>query len=162
MNLILWRHAEAFDLGELVAPGCKRDLARVLTPRGHKQAASTAEWLRQHLKQRFRVVSSPALRAQQTAKAFTDQVEILHELGPLADVTHVLGAIHWPEGDDVIIVGHQPWLGQLASLLLSGSEQNWSVKKSGLWWLTHRDRKPEQEDRAQTVLRLVLPPDLID
>ena len=39
--------------------------------------------------------------------------------------------------DYLILVGHQPWLGQLCSYLLNGgwlAGQYWSVKKSGIWW----------------------------
>lgn len=161
MNLILWRHAEAIDLGTPVTPGCKRDLERKLTDRGQIQAADTARWLRKHVKRDYRVICSPALRALQTAKAFSDTPEIIEALCPLADASHVLGAINWPQGKDVIVVGHQPWIGRVASLLLSGHEQDWSVKKSSIWWLSHRLRKQESHEKAQTVLRLVLPPDLI-
>lgn len=161
MNLILWRHAEAIDLGTPVTPGCKRDLERKLTERGQQQATDTARWLRKHVKREYRVICSPALRALQTANALTKDPEILEELCPLADASHVLGAINWPQGKDIIVVGHQPWIGRVASLLLSGQEQDWSVKKSSIWWLSHRERKQENHEKAQTVLRLVLPPDLI-
>jgi phosphohistidine phosphatase len=67
----------------------------------------------------------------------------------------VLAAIDWPQGHEyTVVVGHQPWIGQLASLLLAGQEINWSVKKSGIWWLTARTRESE----AQVVLRAVIPP----
>ena len=161
MNLILWRHAEAIDLGIPVTPGSKRDLERALTERGLQQAQATAQWLKKNVKRKLRVITSPALRAVQTAQAYTDQPEIVQELNPLADASHVLGAINWPQGQDVLVIGHQPWLGQVASLLLAGHEQNWSVKKSAIWWLSHRARQQEAQERAQTVLRLVLPPDLI-
>ena len=161
MNLILWRHAEAIDLGTPVTPGCKRDLERKLTDRGQIQAADSARWLRKHVKRDYRVICSPALRALQTAKAFCENPEINEALSPLADASHILGAINWPQGKDVIVVGHQPWIGRVASLLLSGQEQDWSVKKSSIWWLSHRLRKQENHEKAQTVLRLVLPPDLI-
>ncbi|KAA0253219.1 MAG: histidine phosphatase family protein, partial [Acidobacteria bacterium] len=39
--------------------------------------------------------------------------------------------------------------GRLVSLLLSGEEADWSVKKGAVWWLTTRER----EGRAQVVLR---------
>ena len=161
MNLILWRHAEAIDLGIPVTPGSKRDLERALTERGQQQAQATAQWLKKNVKRKLRVITSPALRAVQTAKAYTDQPEIVQELNPLADASHVLGAINWPQGQDVLVIGHQPWLGQVASLLLAGHEQNWSFKKSAIWWLSHRSRQQEEQEKPQTVLRLVLPPDLI-
>ena len=161
MNLILWRHAEAVDLGIPVTPGSKRDLERALTDRGQQQAKATAQWLARNVKRKLRVICSPALRATQTAHAYTDKVEIIDALNPLADARHVLGAIDWPQGNDVLVIGHQPWIGRVASLLLAGHEQNWSVKKSAIWWLTHRVRQQEEQERAQTLLRLVLPPDLI-
>lgn len=161
MNLILWRHAEAVDLGVPVTPGSKRDLERVLTDKGVEQAQATAQWLKKNVKRKMRVICSPALRALQTAKAYTDKPEIIADLNPLADASHVLGAINWPRGDDVLVIGHQPWIGRVASLLLAGQEQDWSVKKSAIWWLSHRLRQQETQENAQTVLRLVLPPDLI-
>lgn len=161
MNLILWRHAEAIDLGIPVTPGCKRDLDRALTERGKMQAENTAKWLKKNVKRKFRVITSPALRAMQTALAYTDHPEVIEDLNPLADTSHVLGAINWPQGSDIIVVGHQPWIGRIASLLLAGNEQNWSIKKSGIWWLSHRIRQQENDENAQTILRLVLPPDLM-
>lgn len=161
MNLILWRHAEAVDLGVPVTPGSKRDLERVLTDKGVEQAQATAQWLKKNVKRKMRVICSPALRALQTAKAYTDKPEIFADLNPLADASHVLGAINWPRGDDVLVIGHQPWIGRVASLLLAGQDQDWSVKKSAIWWLSHRLRQQETQENAQTVLRLVLPPDLI-
>jgi len=61
MDLILWRHADA----EEGAP----DLARKLTPKGERQAARVAAWLREHLPENYRLLASPAVRAQQTAEA---------------------------------------------------------------------------------------------
>lgn len=161
MNLILWRHAEAVNLGIPVTPGSKRDLERALTDKGFEQAQATAHWLKKNVKRKMRVICSPALRALQTAKAYTDKPEIIDDLNPLADASHVLGAINWPQGNDVLVIGHQPWIGRVASLLLAGQEQDWSVKKSAIWWLSHRVRQQESQEKAQTVLRLVLPPDLI-
>ena len=61
MDLILWRHADAEDGAD--------DMARRLTPRGEKQAAAMAEWLRARLPRNYTVLASPAVRAQQTAAA---------------------------------------------------------------------------------------------
>ena len=161
MNLILWRHAEATDLGIPVTPGSKRDLERALTEKGHQQAQATGLWLAANIKRRFRVLSSPALRAVQTAQAFTQTPEIVRDLNPLADASHVLAAINWPQGNDVLVIGHQPWIGRVASLLLAGQEQDWSVKKSSIWWLSHRARQQEHQEKAQTLLSLMLPSDIV-
>jgi len=57
----------------------------------------------------------------------------------------------------VLVIGHQPTLGRLAALLLGGEEADWSVKKGGVWWFSNRVRN----DETQTVLRVVLNPDLL-
>lgn len=158
MNLILWRHAEAEDLPDALSISRSADLQRPLTRRGRKQAEASADWLRGHLPADYRVVCSPALRTRETAAALSGNAEILEDLAPGADVGAVLAAIDWPQGHDhTVVVGHQPWIGQLASLLLAGQEIPWSVKKSGIWWLTGRTREHE----AQVVLRAVIQPDFL-
>ena len=68
-----------------------------------------------------------------------------------------IGAADWPRAKaPVVIVGHQPTLGHVASFLLAGEVQDWSVKKAGVWWLSSRERDGEE----QTVLRAVISPDL--
>src|SRR2546423_14864052 len=61
MDLILWRHADAEEGAD--------DMARKLTAKGEAQAAKVGAWLRKRLPKDAVVVSSPAVRAQQTAKA---------------------------------------------------------------------------------------------
>lgn len=155
MNLILWRHAEAED--------AEPDLARKLTPRGRKQAARVAAWLDEHLPKPYAVISSPAARARQTAQALSERYAVDPRIAPDADVAHYIAASEWPLGPEaasgtVVLVGHQPTLGRLASLLLSGEERDWTVRKGAVWWLSTRDR----EGSEQVVLRAVLGPDLLD
>ena len=41
----------------------------------------------------------------------------------------------------VLVIGHQPTLGLVASTLLSGGiAQPWSIRKGGVWWLRRRER----------------------
>lgn len=157
MHLILWRHAEAEDLPETLCMDSRLDLKRALTARGHKQAEKSARWLRDHLDNKTRILASPALRARETVQALTPNAQILPELEPGADVSTVLSAVGWPHGPSVVLVGHQPWLGRLASLLLAGQEMNWSIKKSGIWWLSSRTR----EEETQMVLRAVVNPEFL-
>jgi phosphohistidine phosphatase len=149
MDLLLWRHAEAVDGSP--------DHARELTARGHKQARAVADWLQKRQPKKLRVLVSPTLRTRQTAAAFTDDFEIASELAPERNVAELLAAAGWPDGGGaVMIVGHQPPLGRLAALLLSGQEADWTIKKGALWWFTSRVRDGE----SQTVLRAVIPADL--
>lgn len=157
MDLIVWRHADAGDAETDLAS----DAARRLTERGRKQAERMARWLQARLPERYTVLSSPAARARETAEALGAKVRVDARLGPGADVAHCLAALDWPQGPEarsrhVVLVGHQPTLGRLVSLLLSGEEADWSVKKGAVWWLTTRER----EGRAQVVLRAAISPDL--
>lgn len=150
MDLLLWRHAEAVD-------GIP-DASRELTQRGIKQADRMAEWLHANRPKRLRVLASPTLRTRQTAAAFSDDFEIVPALGTDASVAGILAATGWPDGAGAcLLVGHQPSLGRLAALLLSGQEADWTIKKGALWWFTNRVREGE----SQTVLRCALPADLL-
>ena len=125
MDLILWRHAEAFDGSP--------DLARRLTPKGHKQAADMAKWLEQRLPAKTRILASPAARAQETVKALDRPFEMIASIAPEADPTAILAAADWPTAKGaVLIVGHQPTLGQAAALLLAGEPMGFSLKKGGM------------------------------
>ena len=114
MDLILWRHAEA-------EPG-EPDLGRRLTAKGIKQAERMATWLEGHLPDTCRILVSPADRAQQTALALKRKFRTVPEIAPGATVASVLAAAGWPDArEPVLIVGHQPTLGEVAAFLLSGT-----------------------------------------
>jgi phosphohistidine phosphatase len=150
MDLILWRHCEA-------EPG-EPDLGRRLTSKGVKQAERMAQWLERHLPDSCRILVSPADRAQQTALALQRKFRTVPELAPGATVGAVLAAANWPDSrEPVLIVGHQPTLGMIASFLLSGEEAYWSVRKGAVWWLSDRVR----ESGAAVVLKTVLGPDYL-
>ncbi len=115
MDLILWRHAEAIDL-ELVGD----DMMRTLTPRGEKQADRMAAWLDRQLPEGAKVWASPALRTQQTAKALGRKFKTSPALAPLATVDQLLELVQWPHAKGcVVVVGHQPTLGQALAKLLA-------------------------------------------
>lgn len=153
MDLILWRHAEAFDLTE-----GGDDLDRALTPKGERQAARMADWLNRHLTAGTRVLASPARRAQQTVQALDRRVRTVPVLAPTGTVDGLLAAARWPEARDaVLVVGHQPTLGMTAGYLLTGQPQPWTVRKGALIWLRARERDGE----LQVVLHAALSPDLL-
>lgn len=157
MDLILWRHAEAFELAADMLSE-QNDLDRALTAKGERQAHRMADWLNQRLAHSTRVLVSPARRAQQTAKALDRSFKTLDALLPGASAESLIRAARWPQGSEpVLIVGHQPTLGLVAAQLLSGTPQNWAVKKSAVWWLRDRDR----EGSAQVVLQVVQGPDYL-
>ncbi len=148
MELILWRHADAEET--------RPDLDRTLTDLGRKQAARVADWVTLRLPPDIRILVSPAIRAVQTAQALGRNYEVVPALAPGARVEDVLSAAGWPNASHpVMIVGHQPTLGQVAMFLLSGQTGDLTVKKAGIWWFQNRGRIGEM----QVVLRAVAAPD---
>jgi len=150
MDLILWRHAEA-------EPG-EPDLGRRLTAKGIKQAERVAAWLDGHLPDTTRILASPADRAQQTALALKRKFRTADELAPGATASAVLAVAAWPDArESVLIVGHQPTLGEVASLLLAREELPWSIRKGAVWWLSNRVR----DGVSAVVLKGVIGPDFV-
>ena len=149
MDLILWRHAEA-EPGEI-------DLQRVLTPRGQKQARKVGGWLDRHLPDKVRILCSPAVRTIQTAEALARKFKVMPELAPNAAPLALLTAAHWPDArEPVLIIGHQPTLGQVASLLIAGTVQPWSLRKGSVWWISQHD----DNEGLGNFIRAVITPEL--
>lgn len=153
MDLILWRHAEAEDVS---ADGT--DLSRALTPRGEKEAARMGAWLDSKLPDTARILSSPARRCEQTVMALGRKHKVRPELAPGASPQALLEAAQWPQSRQVVVlVGHQPTLGQLIAQLLGLQAGECPVRKGSAWWLRARERNGV----FQTVVVAVRSPDLV-
>ena len=151
MDLILWRHAEAEDPRDGLD-----DLARVLTGKGEKQAARMAAWLDRQLPEGARVLCSPARRCEQTALALGRKMKTRAELAPDTTVERLLEAAQWPAArQPVVIVGHQPVLGETIAHLLGIAGGSCAVRKGAAWWLRTRERAGD----AQCVVVAVQSPD---
>ena len=150
MELILWRHAEAED--------GMPDSARELTGKGLKQARAMAEWLKPRLPESTRIIASPTRRTQQTASALGNDFETVKEIGAGASAKAILAAAGWSAAKGtVVVVGHQPTLGEVAALLLSGELAGWNIKKGAVWWFSRKEKAGVEE----TVLRAVISPDML-
>lgn len=153
MDLILWRHAEAEEGDETVD-----DMVRCLTPRGVKQAHRMAQWLDRNLPESTRVLASPAHRTEQTVRALGRRYKLRTELAPGCSSDQLLSAAQWPDSKAaVLVVGHQPVLGQTVAQLLGMGEMELSVRKGAVWWLRRRER----DGLAQTVVVTVQAPELL-
>ena len=153
MDLILWRHAEA----EEAAPGGS-DAERELTPRGEKQALRMAQWLERQLPESTRILSSPARRCEQTVLCLGRKYKVRDELSPDGQAEQLLNLVHWPaQKTPTLLVGHQPWLGQILALALNVPESGLSVRKGSVWWLRSRLR----DEVSQTVLMCVQSPEFL-
>ena len=153
MDLILWRHAEAQEW----TPGCD-DMARRLSSRGEKQAARMAGWLDRQLPDNTRILVSPARRTEQTASALGRKFKTRPELAPGGTVAQLLAVAQWPDAKGcVLVVGHQPTLGQTIAQLIGLSVTECQVRKGAVWWLRHRQR----EALVQTLVVTVQSPEVL-
>lgn len=148
MQLILWRHADAED------PDAAGDAARRLTKKGRKQAEHMADWLRQRVGGDWRILASPAKRALETVKPLDLPYEVSEAVGTSATVSSALREAGWPRGErSVIIVGHNPTLGEIAQRLM-GAGESVAFRKGAVWWFEARD--------DAVVLKAVMTPEMLE
>lgn len=116
-----------------------------------------AVWLNRQLPASVRVLVSPAVRTRETAEALGRPVQVVQALGPGARAQDLLDCAGWPGGEGaVLLVGHQPALGQVAAQILCGQPLAWTVKKGAVWWL----RGERRAGGLNVVLRAVRLPEL--
>jgi phosphohistidine phosphatase len=145
MDLILWRHAEA-------AAG-DPDAARPLTDYGRSQAQLMARWLVTRLPANLRLIVSPARRAQETALTLARSFETNESLSPGTDAATLLRVAGWPDAErPVMLVGHQPTLGETAAGLIDGRQASWRIGMGAVWWLRSR-----QNQRGRSPLKVSVP-----
>jgi phosphohistidine phosphatase len=122
MELLIVRHAIAFERDR---HRWRDDGARPLSPAGIRRARKAAAGIKQLCKSPDRLLTSPLVRARQTAQILTDiagwpQAEVASELSPGAPATAVLKLLDKDRSNLVAIVGHQPSLGALLTACLLG------------------------------------------
>ena len=138
MKLYILRHGEAADHGD---PRYENDADRPLTPRGIQRTKALAHTLRL-MDISFDVIfSSPLVRARETAEIVErglrlhGRLELTEHLALSGDVeklVHQLNKIR-PAPGSILLVGHEPYLSHLVSLLCTGgSHLSLALKKSGL------------------------------
>lgn len=136
MELLLIRHAPAED----PAPD-RPDAARALTRRGRRRFRAAVAGLSRLGLDVDHVLYSPLDRAVQTAELLepieegpAEQLEAL-ALPPDRALVEAISAI---SARRIALVGHEPWLGELAALLITGkvgASGNLSFRKGGVAWL---------------------------
>jgi phosphohistidine phosphatase len=152
MDLILWRHAQAVE-------GVP-DLERALTPRGEKDAARVGGWLRERIPPGSAIVlCSPARRTRQTADALGIGYTVIDALAPGATAQSAIAATGWPDRGDatVIVVGHNPWIGEAVAQLVSGVARPWPMRKGAFWWLSWRAGR----GAGEVLVRAAMSPELL-
>lgn len=137
MDLYLIRHAIAADLDPVAWPD---DTKRPLTPDGAKRYRQAARGLRRLAPKVDAVLSSPYVRAWETAKILADRAgwpaptrcDALAGGGTPSAVVRAMGRRGSAEA--VALVGHEPNLSELATYLLAGEKTRpvLELKKGGV------------------------------
>ncbi|HVS39115.1 MAG TPA: phosphohistidine phosphatase SixA [Gemmataceae bacterium] len=135
MNLYLIRHAEAADL----EPGDARDDSeRPLTDAGKAQCAVLSAALRARGVELNQLVSSPLLRARQTADALMEgcpapvpEQLTCNGLAPGGKAKKVVRFLLGLSGENVGLVGHMPDLGEFLGWLIGAKKAQIEIAKAG-------------------------------
>jgi phosphohistidine phosphatase len=158
MELYIIRHADALPVG---AHGITEDEARPLSKEGEAQARQLAAALNRRGIRLEKVVSSPLLRARQTAEGLVQALpdprpELIarDELAPGGKRRKLVKLLRDLGGTAVAVVGHQPDLGDLAAWLIGSKKARIDFAKAGVAQITFAD---SPDKGAGTLVGLMAP-----
>lgn len=127
MNLYLMRHGIALAQDDASVSG---DGERPLSHKGVKRMRKAAKGVRRLGIPFDALLTSPLLRARQTAEIVAsaldmeDRLEEISGLAPESAVEHLMfGLTRYQEREHLLLIGHEPLLGDTLSYLLSGGRQ---------------------------------------
>ena len=162
MNLYLMRHGAALTKEEAGVP---EDAQRPLSPEGLATVRRVASGLQSMGVQPAHLLTSPLLRATQTASCVAKvlgcsaRLEVCDALTPAHDPADVQPQLdRFAKDEMLLIIGHQPLLGQLVLGLVFGgtSQEGLSIPPAGVCalWL------PDPPGSGHAVIRGVWDPEL--
>lgn len=135
MDLYLIRHADALPQG---AEGIQTDEERPLSDEGVLQTQKLGEAFKRHRLSLDLIVSSPLVRAQQTAAGLRQalelseqQLETRDELAPGGRAKKLVRYLNGLQANSIALVGHQPDLGKYAGWLIGEKEVQINFAKAG-------------------------------
>ena len=138
MEIYILRHGIAVERG---SPGYKKDSDRPLTGEGEEKIHQIAgAMLAMDLKFDL-ILSSPYERAARTARIVADELDedttFTKALEPEGNPLALIGQINEKKPQRVLLVGHEPHLSRLISVLISGgTDASIELKKGGMCKLT--------------------------
>ncbi len=153
MRLYLVQHGEAKSKEE--------DPSRPLTDRGVRDVKRVAEFIARANVKVSLIVHSSKLRARQTAEIIAKELEVermeeSEALNPLADPKIWASKLE-ERKEDLMLVGHLPHLSKLASLLITGREEEEVVRftMGGIFCL-------ERNEEGKWAVLWALRPDMLE
>jgi len=164
MNLYVVRHAIAVERG---SPGYEDDSQRPLTDSGRKKMKKMVKGLRQSGIELDTILSSPYVRARDTARILAkefkmeDQLRYSDNLIPPVHFEALIDEMGEKyDVENLALVGHEPMLGQFISWLTTGStEMMINFKKGGVCYLFADNLF---QDRRATLEWLLTPGLMVD
>lgn len=138
--LVLMRHADA----GLLRKSAIADAARRLTTRGTRTARLRARALKQRVLAFDAILTSPLSRAAETAaivaRAYRHEPDMLALLAPARPRARLVQHLRRLQARAILVVGHEPDLGRLASWLLAGRQRPFiELAKAGCCALSLRE-----------------------
>ena len=165
MNLYIIRHGIAVDEG---TPGYESDSERPLTDKGRKKMRQIAKGLRNLGVEFDLILSSPYVRARETAEVLADvfkmkkKITFTENLIPLGNPELLVGEINEKYSvDSIALVGHEPHLSSLVGILVAeNTKLDITLKKGGVCCLSADDL--HHQDHRATLEWLLTPGILTD
>ncbi|MGA3285388.1 MAG: phosphohistidine phosphatase SixA [Verrucomicrobiota bacterium] len=160
MKLYILRHGIAVMRDDL---DFKNDAKRPLTPKGKRQLRQTAAAMKKMGLRFDLILSSPYLRAKQTAEIVAESLKLIKQLKfsdalvPDGSPKNLIRQLNEskPLPENVLLVGHEPYLSCLISLLTTGGmDLTMDFKKGGLCKL---EIGKLSHDRCATLVWLLTP-----
>ena len=136
MILYLCRHGIAEDAG-----AGQSDADRALTPEGIKKFRTAAKGFAELEPEVSHILTSPLLRARQTAEILVDALErdkkkvelvVCNALGPGANLRGLLGQLHDLRATGAVAVGHEPSMSAFVGELCFGTAGRCAMKKGAI------------------------------
>ena len=135
MNLYIIRHSLAVEPG---TPGFEDDSQRPLIDKGQKRMQDISRGLQALDVRLDLVLSSPYIRARQTAEILADGFKmkarptLTESLTPMGNPDHLINEINEKYAvNNLAVVGHEPFLSELISILLTGGANMFVDMKKG-------------------------------
>lgn len=162
MRIYLIRHSNAVDPG---TPGYEEDSQRPLTEKGRDKMNKIASALKALKVKPELIVSSPYVRARQTAEILAKVLKYKRDLAfsdvlvPMGNADDVVGEINEKYAvDELILVGHEPCIsGLIGALIVGNPELSINIKNGGVCCLSSDDLRVER----RAILEWVLPPKIL-
>jgi phosphohistidine phosphatase len=160
MNLYIIRHAIAVDEA---TSDYESDSERPLTDKGRKKMRQIAKALRSLGVEFDLILSSPYIRACETAEILADMFKMKQKLAfsdnliPLGNPELLIGEINEKYSvDSIALVGHEPHLSTLIGLLVAENAKiDVTLKKGGVCYLSADDL--HHDDHRATLEWLLTP-----